>query len=240
MSCRHSLSSSATLPQQNLIARHRCREQRIQHLEDLSEFEVHILARQLLVDRRKSVDLVLHSGLLILVQVDFVEARTVELDANALAHDLSGVDEVIQSVLVDSHQGAAPWALLFGVELGLSRRLRQDLPLSNDDEVLSAELLLELADESRLDLLELGELWHGHEQDDGLLASRSVHLARARQVQLTQLHLEVTGGLEVEHGLGDLALQLGRLQVTLLDQLGCSETHLRTTCRRLKDFSYLD
>ena len=48
--------------------------------------------------------------------------------------------------------------------------MRTGRHLSDEDDVLAAELLLELAHEPRLDLLEGPELRHRDEDDDRLLA----------------------------------------------------------------------
>ena len=47
-------------------------------------------------------------GLLVLVQVDFEESGTVETDSGALAHNLSGVHQVIEDGVVNSDQGTRP------------------------------------------------------------------------------------------------------------------------------------
>ncbi len=56
--------------------------------------------------------LVFDVGLLVLVEVDLEEPGTVEPDADALAHDLGGVDEVVEDAVVHGHQGAAAGTLL--------------------------------------------------------------------------------------------------------------------------------
>ena len=55
-------------------------------------------------------------------------------------------------------------------------------------------------DQAGLDLLESFELWHGHKDDDGLLAGH-LHLLGGGDVQLTELGLQVGVDLQLEEGL---------------------------------------
>lgn len=48
----------------------------------------------------------LHSGLLVFVQVYLDETRTIQLDADSLSHDLSGEAQVLEDVVVDHGQSA--------------------------------------------------------------------------------------------------------------------------------------
>jgi len=61
----------------------------------LSELEVDVLAGQLLVYRCECIDFVLNVDLLGFVQMNFDHARAVHLDTDALANDLSWVDDVV-------------------------------------------------------------------------------------------------------------------------------------------------
>ena len=84
-------------------------------------------------------------GLLVLVQMDLEEPGAVEPDAHPLAHDLGGVDEVVEDGVVHGHQGAGDGPLLLQL-VGLAGGLGQDAALGDEDNVLAGELLLELAD----------------------------------------------------------------------------------------------
>jgi hypothetical protein len=112
--------------------------------------------------------------------------------------------------------------------VGLASRLWQDPPLGNEDDMLAGELLLQLADESGLDLLEGLELRHGHEDDDGLLAL-DFDLLGGRDVELAEVALQVRVDLEIEQSLRDRLLELIGLLVVRFDNLcaGC-ERHLQT------------
>lgn len=175
---------------------------------DLSEFEVDVLAGELLVDGSERLDLVLDRGLLRFVEVHLDESRAVELNARSLANNLGRIDEVVERVLVHGRQCAASRTLLFRARASLACRFWQDFPLSDNDKVLAAELLLEFTNKSRLDLLKVTELRHWYEQNDGLLATRNLDLARTRDVHLAQLSLQVRAGLQVEKSLRHLGLEL--------------------------------
>ena len=92
-------------------------------------------------------------GLLVLVQVDLEESGAVKTDPGALANDLGGVDQVIEDGVVNSNQGTGHGSLLLKL-VGLSCWLGQDPSLGNEDDVLAGELLLQLANQTGLDLLE--------------------------------------------------------------------------------------
>ena len=111
--------------------------------------------------------------------------------------------------------------------VGLPGGLGQDPPLGNEDDVLAGELLLELADEASLDLLEGLQLRNRHEDDDGLLALH-FDLLGSGDVQLSELAFQVGVDLQIEEGLRDRLLELVGLLVVSLDDLGaCGERHLR-------------
>lgn len=83
--------------------------------------------------------------------------------------------------------------------------------LQQTTHVAVGELLLELAGEASLDLVESLELGDGDEDDDRLLASLDVDLARGRDLERAELGLKVGNAvLEVEDGLSDE--ELGRVR----------------------------
>lgn len=102
----------------------------------------------------------------------------------------------------------------------------EDATVGDHDDVLAAELLLELADKTGLDLVEALEETEGHEDEDGGLASTEVNLPGAADEQLLEVTLEISGvDLEVEQGLGDLKLELGGFGVLFLLDLSASRVH---------------
>lgn len=119
-------------------------------------------------------------GLLVLVQVHLNQLGAVELDTDTLANDFSREDEILQDGIVDSGQSAGAWTLLFQRIARLARRLGQNLALTDDNNVLARELLLQFAHQNDLDLLEHLLLWNGHVDDDGLCASYMVRRRRRK------------------------------------------------------------
>jgi len=123
----------------------------------------------LLIERSGSkAHFVFDGGLLVLVQVHLDQLGAVQLDADALAHDLGGEDQILKDGVVHSGQSPGAGTLLLEGVAGLARGLGQNLALANHDDVLARELLLQLADQDDLDLLEHLLLWNGHVDDDGL------------------------------------------------------------------------
>ena len=70
-----------------------------------------------------------------------------------------------------------------------------------------------------LDFLELLQLRHRDEDDDGLLSPTTVNLLGCGDVQLSELGLQVAVDLQVEQCLADLLLDLIRLLISSLDNL---------------------
>jgi len=195
--------------------------------QNLGEFEVDVFTGQLLVDGAERVDFVLNLGLLSLIEEDLHHAASVELDANSLTNDLSRVDQVIEDGRVDRRQSAVAGSLLLLLVARLFGRFRQDAPLGDEDDVTSAELLLQLPDQTRLDLLVGLELGNGDEDDDGAFSAAHVHLLRRRHVQFAQLRLEVAVHLELEESLRDGLLKLVRLFPGRFHDLRRRGIHLR-------------
>ena len=114
--------------------------------------------------------------------------------------------------------------------LGAAAGLVEDGALSDDDDVATRELLLELADELGLDAVELLEQTERHEDDDGLGAARDIDLLGRDDVKILEVDLDVRGGdLQVEELLGNQLLELGRADAVWLDDLLASSEHDYTT-----------
>ncbi len=172
-------------------------------------------------------------GLLVLVEMNLEESGSVKPDPDTLANDLSRVNKVVEDGVVNGNQCTGPTSLLLQL-VGLSGRLGQDPPLGNEDDMLAGELLLLLADQSGLDFLERLQLRDRHEDDDGVLAL-NLDLLGGGDVELAKVTLEVRVDLEIEQSLRDRLLELVRLLVVGLDNLGaCGERHLPSLeiCRK--------
>lgn len=66
---------------------------------------------------------------------------------------LSWVHEIVKNRLVNRRQSSAPWSLLFAEVAGVSSGFRENSPFSQEYDVFTGELLLELPDQSPLDLV---------------------------------------------------------------------------------------
>lgn len=136
------------------------------------ELERDIASGQLLVHGREGVDFVLDGRLLVLVQMHLHQLAAVQLDADALANDLGRIDQILEDGVVDGGQRARTRTLLLQRVAGVARRLRQDLALANEHDMLAGEFLLQFAHQTDLDLLEGLLLRHRHVDDDGLRTRR--------------------------------------------------------------------
>ena len=83
--------------------------------------------------------------------MDLEESSAIEPDSDPLADDLRRVNEVVENRVVHSQQRARPRAFLLQL-VHFSRRLGQHTALGNEHHVATGELLLQLADQTCLDL----------------------------------------------------------------------------------------
>merc|ERR1719265_2522699 len=169
----------------------------------LVEDEDGVLVRELVVDDGEGRELVLDVVALLVLRVEghLEELRAVDAAARALGHNLRRAADVVEDRLLDARERAVPRAQ----RVALAAEVRaEDRAVGREDDVALRELLLELADEAALDLLDAlpGAVRH---EDDGDLAA-GLDLRRVRD-------------LEVEERLGDLELELVRRRALLLDNL---------------------
>ena len=101
------------------------------------------------------------------------------------------------------------------------------------EKLFTRELLLQFTHKARLDLLERAKLRHRDEDDDCLLAA-NVHLLCSRNVQLTELCLQVGVQLQIQKGMGDRVLKLVRLFSGRLDDFGRGQHDLVKKMSRKK------
>ncbi len=96
----------------------------------------------------------------------------------------------LQDGLVDGSQGARARSGT-GVLQSSVEVLSEDSALADEDNVLATELLLQLTDESGVDLVGVLEEGEGDEDDDSLLAAIDVDLLSTGDLQVLQVGLEV-------------------------------------------------
>mmetsp|Transcript_16388 Transcript_16388/g.32816 ORF Transcript_16388/g.32816 Transcript_16388/m.32816 type:complete len:220 (+) Transcript_16388:114-773(+) len=184
------------------------------------ELEHNILVGEGLVHIGKSLKLGLNVDQILGVKVDLEGLGTVSLISNSLADNLGRVYNILQYGLVDGGQGSGhrAGALLCGLSV---EGLGEDGSLSNNDHVSAAELLLELADNSRLDLVEILQLAERNKDDDSLAASIQFHLLGSGYIQSVEISLKLSGrGLQVEKLLCNRELKLVGHGAARLHNLG--------------------
>jgi hypothetical protein len=158
------------------------------HLElsaALGELEGNGAAGEATVDLAVGIEAVVDTTTLLLVEDDLEGLGAVLLGAGALADNLDGVDEVGEDGVVDSGQSARAGALLGlgGARVNGALGAGQDAALSHEEDVAVGELLLELAGQTLLNLVEVGQEGDGDEDNDGLLAVADLNLDSENNVR---------------------------------------------------------
>jgi len=174
-------------------------------------------ACQALVNCREGVQFALDIGLILLVQIYFEEARAVEAEAGSLADDFGGIDNVLEKGVVHCGQRAASRSLL-SLHVVVAGGLGKDRSLSDDKYVLSAEFLLQLADQSGLNLAKLSQQLVRNEEDDGLLPGLPEgDLAGGEEMEGAEVGAEIGGvGFDLVEGVDDGLLDGGQRGVAAL------------------------
>lgn len=161
----------------------------------LRELKVDTTARQSAVDLGVSVESVVHTSLLLLIEDDLQDLAAIFLGAETLADDLDGEHEVGEDGVVDGGEGSGTRALL---GLRSTRSVAalgagKDTARGEDQDVAVRELLLELTGETvilldhvklksrseNIPLLHLVEAlkgWDGDKDDNSLLAVANFNL----------------------------------------------------------------
>lgn len=163
--------------------------------------------------------------------IHFQEHRAIEPVTCAFANDLRGVHEVIKDSSVDSSGGSAVWSLLC-LDLVVPRRLAEEAALSNDNNVLSTEFLLQFTYKAWLNAVEEFELYVGYEDDDCFLATCCINFVSSRDGKLLELSLKLVGALlQIKNSFGYLLLNGSHGHASGLgDLFACSE-HCILMCK---------
>ena len=149
-----------------------------------------ILAREGPVNGSKCLQL-LGAELGLRIENDLQNAASINTNASALAQNFSRVHEILKDGIVNGSQSPAARALLLclAVVAGL---LGDDAALADDNDVLTAELLLELTNQADVKTLKLAELVEGDGQNNSLLAIINLELFGTENVEVIELGLHVT------------------------------------------------
>jgi len=174
----------------------------------------HRLASEFLVHSAVGLELALSVGLVLGIELNLESLGAVQTVVNLLADDLSRVEDIVEDGLVHLGEGTAARAelTLLAVEASL---LGQDTALSNNDDVLAAELLLEVLHQQVLHLVVAVEQNVRHNDHDDLLGATGAshrHLSGVDQVQVLDLALElVLSDLQIVESLSHGLISAGRL-----------------------------
>ena len=125
------------------------------------------------------------------IENDLQNAATIGTNASALAQNLSGVHEILKDSIMHSGQSPAARALLLSLAI-VPGLLGDDAALADDNDVLAAELLLELTNQADVKTLKLAELVEGDGQNNSLLAIINLELFGTENVEVIELGLHVT------------------------------------------------
>lgn len=138
---------------------------------------------------------VFNGGLLVLVQMHFDQLSTIQLHADTFADNFSWEHKIVEDGIVHSGQGTATWTLLLVGVWATALRLGKDLAFGAEHDVTAREFLLQLANQTRLDLLESLLLGNWNVNDDclkeKLLSERRLEASRAHLL-VAELHFSGT------------------------------------------------
>mmetsp|Transcript_10644 Transcript_10644/g.22178 ORF Transcript_10644/g.22178 Transcript_10644/m.22178 type:complete len:202 (+) Transcript_10644:217-822(+) len=170
-----------------------------------------LLVGQLSIHGGVGVSASLHIGLVATVKINLEDAASVDLAAGTLSSDLGGVYDVFQNGILDSSESAGTRTKSRCL-LGTSVALSENVALSDNDDMLAGEFLLQLTDKTSLDLLERLLEFVRDVDDDGLASCSAVDFLRSSDVKITKRGLQLRGGhLKVKEFLSDTCLELIRL-----------------------------
>ncbi len=81
------------------------------------------------------------------------EGTTVNSNLGSLTNNLSGIDDILEDRRMDGCQSAVAWTLLLRVRLALPAGLRENATESANEHLWTAELLLQLANKTVVELV---------------------------------------------------------------------------------------
>mmetsp|Transcript_66635 Transcript_66635/g.146059 ORF Transcript_66635/g.146059 Transcript_66635/m.146059 type:complete len:203 (-) Transcript_66635:42-650(-) len=184
------------------------------------EHELGLLVGKLLVDCGECRQLALNVLLVLVLGIknDLQQLAAIKGDACALANNLSRSHQIFQNGLVHRCQGAAAWSDLQALA---PKVLVQDGPVGHKHHMLAVELLLQLSDETALDLLHNLPNTEREVDHHGHASLAHLNILGTRDVDILQLGLDIARRrhLDVKNGLGHFLVQLRGDRALLLHKL---------------------
>ena len=158
------------------------------------------------------------------IEVDDVGLGAARGDADALAGDFRGEDDVVEESLVDGGNGETARSV-DERSLGALGLLVDDASLGNEDNIRAAEFLLELVDDLGLNLSELrSEALEGDNNEDGLLVLADLDFLSSGELESLENSLHISGCVGVVHdldqSLSELSLEFRSALVVELADFG--------------------
>jgi hypothetical protein len=169
--------------------------------------ERNLLVSQLPVHSSIGVSSALNIGLVTSIKVDLQDTTPINLASGALSGDLGGVYNIFEDGILDSSKRAGTGTQSLGL-LATGVRLAKNVALSNNDEMLSRELLFQFTDKTGLNLLERLLKFVRHVDNSGLASRSTINLLGSKDEKIAEGGLELgRRELEVEEFLGNLGLE---------------------------------
>jgi len=195
------------------------------------EFDLDVSGGQSLVDVGNSVNLILKGSFFVLIKIDLLDNRAVELVSVSSSDDTSGEDEVFEKGVIDSSQTSASGSLLRSVFLN---PLGVDGSLSGDEDV-SLESLFEFGDQLSMDSVDNSVASEGNVDDDDVLLlslADDFNFSGVGNEEILDGVLKVGDAiLDFEESLGDGFFNNAGVAGNVLVELGLVVGHIGLTGR---------
>jgi hypothetical protein len=177
----------------------------------LRELKTNATPSQLSVDFGVSIESVINTSLLLLIQHNLQDLASILLGTETLTNNFDGVYEVVKDGIVNGGQSSGTRSLLRERSSGASRALGagKNAAGCEDEDVTVRELLLELTGETLLHTVETLEGWDGDKDDNCLLAVANFNLSCGNELKRSECGLEICGiGLEIVQSTSNAGLKL--------------------------------
>jgi len=175
------------------------------------ELEDNTTSSQTLVDLRVSVESVVNTTSLFLIQNDLQSLASIFLGSNTLTNNLNWVDEITENGIVDSSESSGTRTLLGEGGSGSVAALwsGENATSCEDYDMAIRELLFELTCETLLNSVKACKGWDGDKDDNSLLAVANFNLSGIDELKWAESGFQVGGvGLKVVESTSDAGLEL--------------------------------
>lgn len=102
------------------------------------------------------------------IKVALDERTSVNFDLSTLTDNFCGINNVFQDGLMNRGESPTSWTLLFRIALALSTGLRQDSPESDNKDLRTSQLLLQLPNDTIVKMVIGAQLRNRNINNNGL------------------------------------------------------------------------